>query len=173
MIEISLIPPNAPFSGVRAFQHLPPFLLVLSGLTFLSASEEQIAWIVESEMDSTKSANILVAGAFVIHLVAVALLELYEWSSAPAMASPSEGDLERAEGRRLWEDALARVGMSRERREERGYDAIPLSVRGTTFSDGSPRERERGEDGAVFEVGEDEDDGGDGYWSGREKRDTS
>jgi len=35
-------------SKVRAFQHLPPFLLVLSGLTFMSATEEQMQWVAGS-----------------------------------------------------------------------------------------------------------------------------
>ena len=61
----------------RAFQHLPPYLLVLSGLTFLSATEEQMQWIAGSGMDSTTYANILFSGAFAIYLVGNALLELY------------------------------------------------------------------------------------------------
>ncbi|GAA6018593.1 hypothetical protein JCM8202_000573 [Rhodotorula sphaerocarpa] len=61
----------------RAFQHLPPYLLVLSGLTFLSATEEQMQWVAGSGMDSTTYANILFSGAFVIYLVGNGLVELY------------------------------------------------------------------------------------------------
>ncbi|KAM0752743.1 hypothetical protein T439DRAFT_181803 [Meredithblackwellia eburnea MCA 4105] len=58
-------PPTNPSS----FQHLPPFLLVLSGLTFLSATEEQMVWINDSGMDSTTYANILFSGSFAVYLV--------------------------------------------------------------------------------------------------------
>lgn len=42
----------------KAFQHLTPFLLVLSGLTFLSATEEQMQWVAGSGMDSTTYGNV-------------------------------------------------------------------------------------------------------------------
>lgn len=65
-------------SKVRAFQHLPPFLLVLSGLTFMSATEEQMQWVAGSGMDATTYINILFSGSFIIYLVGVGMLDFYE-----------------------------------------------------------------------------------------------
>ncbi|KAM0791544.1 hypothetical protein ACM66B_005992 [Microbotryomycetes sp. NB124-2] len=83
VIEICFILKDSPSpreqSLVRSFQHLPPYLLVLSGLTFMSATEEQVKWVGgEVGMDATTYANILFSGAFVVYLVGVALVELYE-----------------------------------------------------------------------------------------------
>lgn len=47
IIEICFVlndgPASADRSQHRAWQHLPPYFLVLSGLTFLSATEEQVS----------------------------------------------------------------------------------------------------------------------------------
>ncbi|KAK4048275.1 hypothetical protein OIO90_005894 [Microbotryomycetes sp. JL221] len=62
-----------------SFQHLPTYLLTLSGLTFLSATEEQMRWIgSEIGMDPTTYANILFSTAFILYLVPNGLIELYE-----------------------------------------------------------------------------------------------
>ncbi|POY74675.1 hypothetical protein BMF94_2437 [Rhodotorula taiwanensis] len=66
----------------RAWQHLPPYLLILSGLTFLSATEEQMQWVAGSGMDSTTYANILFSGAFAIYLVGNGLVEIYLYQTA-------------------------------------------------------------------------------------------
>lgn len=85
IIEVCFVLRDSASDNVRprAFQHLPPYLLVLSGLTFLSATEEQMQWIAGSGMDSTTYANILFSGAFAIYLVGNALLELYIVQAAP------------------------------------------------------------------------------------------
>ncbi|KAK4047121.1 hypothetical protein OIV83_005573 [Microbotryomycetes sp. JL201] len=83
VIEICFVlkdsPSPAEQSLIRSFQHLPPYLLVLSGLTFMSATEEQVKWVDgEIGMDATTYANILFSGAFIVYLVGIALVELYE-----------------------------------------------------------------------------------------------
>ncbi|GAA6038195.1 hypothetical protein JCM8097_005788 [Rhodosporidiobolus ruineniae] len=65
-------------TGPSSFQHLTPFLLVLAGLTFMSATEEQMAWLAGSIMDSTTYSILLFSGSFGIYLVGVALVDLYE-----------------------------------------------------------------------------------------------
>jgi hypothetical protein len=40
--------------GPKAFQHLTPFLLTLSGVTFLSSTEEMMQWVAGSVMDSVR-----------------------------------------------------------------------------------------------------------------------
>ncbi|GAA5864166.1 hypothetical protein JCM3774_001241 [Rhodotorula dairenensis] len=83
IVEVCFVLRDAPSdnSRPRAFQHLPPYLLVLSGLTFLSATEEQMQWVAGSGMDSTTYANVLFSGAFAIYLVGNALLELYQFQA--------------------------------------------------------------------------------------------
>ncbi|GAA5983563.1 hypothetical protein JCM11641_007284 [Rhodosporidiobolus odoratus] len=71
-------PPVTDTTGPSSFQHLTPFLLVLSGLTFLSATEEQMQWVAGSPMDSTTYSLVLFSGSFAIYLVGVSLVDLYE-----------------------------------------------------------------------------------------------
>ncbi|GAA6006960.1 hypothetical protein JCM10207_009152 [Rhodosporidiobolus poonsookiae] len=89
--------PSSP--GPQAFQHLTPFLLVLSGLTFMAATEEQMAWLASSIMDSTTYSILLFSLAFVVYLVPVALVDLYEAqlrskSTAAAVGVEQVEDLE-------------------------------------------------------------------------------
>ncbi|KAL8277314.1 hypothetical protein RQP46_010267 [Phenoliferia psychrophenolica] len=79
VIEVCFVLSDAPSppSNPRAFQHLPPFLLVLSGLTFLSATEEQMQWIAGSGMDSTttwKLASDELTSSLAFHLVQLYLV---------------------------------------------------------------------------------------------------
>ncbi|ORY84085.1 hypothetical protein BCR35DRAFT_303135 [Leucosporidium creatinivorum] len=197
VIEICFVlndsPSPSPSSSTptRAFQHLPPYLLVLSGLTFLSATEEQMQWVAGSGMDATTYANILFSGAFVIYLVAVALVEGYEWGARPQ--EEKEGDVERAEGggggRTIWGIPVPSVvgGMGlfpgagrslngRERGEEmRQYESVamePTTTSGTRsshsppdsgFGEGRVRLDSMQEDGdrRVFDLGEEDEDEGD------------
>ncbi|GAA6003801.1 Ytp1p [Rhodotorula paludigena] len=108
IIEICFVLRDEPTPAVegtarpKAFQHLTPFLLVLSGLTFLSATEEQMAWIAGSGMDSTTYANILFSGSFAIYLVGVAMFDLYEYqtrhktTAAAIGLVPTDADVEGA-----------------------------------------------------------------------------
>ncbi|GAA5983554.1 hypothetical protein JCM10908_000332 [Rhodotorula pacifica] len=105
IVEVCFVLRDAPSDNTRprAFQHLPPYLLVLSGLTFLSATEEQMQWIAGSGMDSTTYANILFSGAFAIYLVGNAMVELYQFQArnkttaqAIGLGSSDEADVETA-----------------------------------------------------------------------------
>ncbi|GEM09740.1 integral membrane protein [Rhodotorula toruloides] len=106
IIEVCFVLRDAPTpapsetEGPRSFLHLTPFLLVLSGLTFLSATEEQMQWVAESGMDSTTYSIILVSGAFAIYLVGILIVDLYEHqmrlkSTAQAVGIPhADADVE-------------------------------------------------------------------------------
>ncbi|GAA5946835.1 hypothetical protein JCM3775_001727 [Rhodotorula graminis] len=117
IIEICFVLGDAPTPALddavagrpKAFQHLTPFLLVLSGITFLSATEEQMQWVAGSGMDSTTYGNILLSGAFVIYLACTVLFDLYEFqtrhrSTASAIglapSSSSDSDVEGGSSRR-------------------------------------------------------------------------
>lgn len=191
VIEICFVLQDQPTpldsSASRAFQHLPPYLLVLSGLTFLSATEEQMGWINSVGMDSTTYANILFSGAFVIYLVAVALVEFYERGSRTDLEK--EGDLEQG-GRRIWGIPLPAFagsvfpGAGRSLRSEEAvsapYESVPMSNRSppdSGFGEAGGRVRldSMAEDGlnrSVFDLGDEEDEGDDKYWEESEGKRT-
>ncbi|GAA5925569.1 Ytp1p [Sporobolomyces koalae] len=183
----------------KAFQHVAPFLLVLSGLTFMSATEEQMSWVAGSGMDSTTYINILFSGAFVIYLVAVAMVDLYALTKVKPRAGEPRGrnfedqvDLE--ERGRWFRNAWTRVvtGSSRDERAGRTttneFESVPLTsgddsiVQGETNPDTSQESFEltsRGsrptrQEETVFDLGDEEDDdedrGDDGYWKERGTR---
>ncbi|GAA5822236.1 hypothetical protein JCM3770_005860 [Rhodotorula araucariae] len=97
IIEICFVLKDAPTPAIegtarpRAFQHLTPFLLILSGLTFLSATEEQMQWIAGSGMDSTTYANILFSGSFAIYLVGTAMFDLYLYQTTHRTTASAVG----------------------------------------------------------------------------------
>lgn len=189
IIEICFVLNDAPSpavtasTGPRAFQHLPPFLLVLGGLTFLSATEEQMQWVSSSGMDPVTYANILFSTSFIIYLFGAGLLELYERTriddSKPRLV---EEDLERGE-QRSWfgiplptyvQAMLSSGGSERSTREH--YEAVPLTAtpsnRSSGTSDEVPQERVM-QNSTVFDVGDEEEDAReDSYWEEREKVST-
>ncbi|GAA5950765.1 hypothetical protein JCM3765_000601 [Sporobolomyces pararoseus] len=132
----------------KAFQHLPPYLLVLSGLSFMSATEEQMSWISGSGMDSTTYIIGLFSGAFVIYLVGVVMLDLFEWTrpntnTAERRRENGEEDEETGgRGNNRWFENLLsrfpgqgrRVDDDRSRRNGtvglRNYENVPLTSGG-------------------------------------------
>ncbi|BGO91546.1 hypothetical protein NBRC10512_003205 [Rhodotorula toruloides] len=243
IIEVCFVLRDAPTpapsetEGPRSFQHLTPFLLVLSGLTFLSATEEQMQWVAGSGMDSTTYSIILVSGAFAIYLVGVSIVDLYEHqmrlkSTAQAVGIASaDADVEgngggialdsspnlrssspTARNLRVFGmavpgivagvvgkvmqvvQALERDGGSREtaardagamghaRRATVEYESLPLTAGRDSVDarqdDGVEMQQRSGRaagsgsagsDETVFELGDYEDDGGDGYWAEKDE----
>lgn len=187
--------PRSPLSKIpRAFQHLPPYLLVLSGFSFMSATEEQMSWISGSEvgMDSATYINGLFSGAFVIYLVGVALMDFFE-TTRPTESIPTDRVHDEEMGARVergtrrtgsWLENVWATFPGQGRRLDEGrntthapnreYEHIPLTSGGEIAEEGSSQEsfelgsrRRRVETSeTVFELGEDdaEDNGDDGYW---------
>ncbi|KAI5477202.1 integral membrane protein [Pseudohyphozyma bogoriensis] len=164
-------PEVTPEAGPRAFQHLTPFLLVLSGLTFLSATEEQMKWISDSGMDPITYANILFSTSFVIYLAGNALLELFERTRKDPNAPPRQAGQDDVERGRMWygipvpdfNSFLSGRGASPEHDNREHYESVPLT--GSAVSGGATMAEGNG---MVFDLGEEEseeDDGGDKYWS--------
>lgn len=152
-------------------------------------------WVAGSGMDATTYANILFSGAFIVYLVAVALVEGYEWGARPK--EEQEEDVERAEGvegrRTLWGIPVPslRGGISlfpgsgrslngpNQGEEMRQYESVAMEPRNGSsppdsgFGEGGGRVRldSMQEDGdrRVFDLGdEEEDEGDDKYWEERE-----
>ncbi|KAI1790285.1 hypothetical protein LXA43DRAFT_1017323 [Ganoderma leucocontextum] len=83
---------NAITSPSRAFRHLPPFLLVASGLLFMSATDEELNFVHGEDMDHVTYILIMFSIAFLMYTLIVSLIHLYSISGRNAAASASGDD---------------------------------------------------------------------------------
>ncbi|KAJ3799432.1 hypothetical protein GGU11DRAFT_501718 [Lentinula aff. detonsa] len=60
----------------RVFRHLPPFLLVAAGILFMSATDEELEFVHENEMDHVTYILIMFSISFVLYLAIVSLISL-------------------------------------------------------------------------------------------------
>ncbi|KAG2033832.1 hypothetical protein BDR03DRAFT_993933 [Suillus americanus] len=121
--------PNA----ARAFRHLPPFLLVASGLLFMSATDEELEAVHEEGMDHVTYVLSMYSIAFLFYLLTVFLLHLYSTSGRNASSAQQPSIVFSTEGIELSDSTDASKWYA------------PLS-------------REEGRSAAVHVLGEDEDD---------------
>ncbi|RXW24851.1 hypothetical protein EST38_g1006 [Candolleomyces aberdarensis] len=85
--------PTKEVAGI-AFRHLPPFLLVASGLLFMSATDEELRYVHGKGMDHVTYILIMFSTAFLIYAFIVSLIHLYLTSGRNATllaASPADG----------------------------------------------------------------------------------
>ncbi|KAF9224160.1 hypothetical protein BS17DRAFT_780583 [Gyrodon lividus] len=68
----------------RAFRHLPPFLLIASGLLFMSATDEELDGVSDSGMDHVTYILGMYSLAFLLYLHTLFLLHLYSSSGRNA-----------------------------------------------------------------------------------------
>ena len=69
---------------VSSWQHLTPFLLIASGLTFMSAQEEQMAMAATLHVSHVSFILIIYSFAFLMYLFVVVLCNLYVFYTWPA-----------------------------------------------------------------------------------------
>ncbi|KAG9313187.1 hypothetical protein JVU11DRAFT_6644 [Chiua virens] len=74
----------------RAFRHLPPFLLVASGLLFMSATDEELNVVHGKGMDHVTYVLGMYSFAFLLYIFTLFLLNLYATSGRNANAQPQE-----------------------------------------------------------------------------------
>lgn len=117
----------------QAFRHLPPFLLVASGLLFMSATDEELAAVHEIGMDHVTYVLSMYSIAFLLYLLTVFLLHLYSTSgrNVPPLQPPG-------------------VVFS--------ADSIELSSPTDARKWYAPVPREEGRSGTTHVLGDDEDD---------------
>ncbi|KAJ4489069.1 hypothetical protein C8R41DRAFT_954626 [Lentinula lateritia] len=86
IIEICFFVPTFANSGVagKVFRHLPPFLLVSAGILFMSATDEELEFVHENEMDHVTYILIMFCISFILYLVTVSLINLYATSGRNA-----------------------------------------------------------------------------------------
>ncbi|TFK82277.1 hypothetical protein K466DRAFT_666612 [Polyporus arcularius HHB13444] len=77
-------------SPTRAFRHLPPFLLVASGLLFMSATDEELHFVHDNEMDHVTYILIMFSIAFIMYTLIVSLINLYSTSGRNAASATSK-----------------------------------------------------------------------------------
>ncbi|KAG1738963.1 hypothetical protein EDB19DRAFT_1712146 [Suillus lakei] len=120
-------------NAARAFRHLPPFLLVASGLLFMSATDEELKAVHEEGMDHVTYVLSMYSIAFLFYLLTVFLLHLYSTSGRNALSAQQPDVLFSAEG----------IELSGPSDASKWYAPLP---------------REGGRSAAVHVLGEDEDD---------------
>lgn len=62
---------------IQSFQHLPPFCLVLSGILFMSANEQQLILVNDLGADHSSYIMVVTGAGFVIYLWMILLLSFY------------------------------------------------------------------------------------------------
>ncbi|KIK57093.1 hypothetical protein GYMLUDRAFT_46718 [Collybiopsis luxurians FD-317 M1] len=68
----------------KVFRHLPPYLLVAAGLLFMSATDEELDYVHDNEMDHVTYILIMFSISFVLYLLIVSLINLYATSGRNA-----------------------------------------------------------------------------------------
>jgi len=71
--------------AAKAFRHLPPFLLVSSGLLFMSATDEELQFVHDNGMDHVTYVLIMFSIAFFLYSFIVFLIHLYSTSGRNAL----------------------------------------------------------------------------------------
>lgn len=81
IIEISFILKDGPSDSksMKAFQHLPPFLLVESGICFIGANEEQLELLNNIGVDFSSYLLVLSSCGFLLYLLILSLLTLHDY----------------------------------------------------------------------------------------------
>jgi len=64
-------------AAARSFRYLPPFLLTAAGLLFMSATDEELHFVKDNEMDHVTYILIIFSNAFLLYAFIVILINLY------------------------------------------------------------------------------------------------
>lgn len=89
IIEISFVLKDGPskLAVAKAWQFLPPFLLVESGICFMGATEEQMAYLNDAGIDHSSYLLTLSSAAFLVYFVILANIMLYKYLSGTQLTS--------------------------------------------------------------------------------------
>ncbi|KAJ7780282.1 hypothetical protein DFH07DRAFT_950326 [Mycena maculata] len=78
-------------AAAKAFRHLPAFLLVASGVLFMSATDEELQFVHDNEMDHVTYILIMFSIAFLLYVLIVFVIHLYATTGRNAPAK-EDGD---------------------------------------------------------------------------------
>lgn len=122
-----------PMGAVRVFQHLPPYLLVLGGTLFISATDEEMRNAHNLGIDHVSYALFDFSLSFLIYLVITFLVHLYSNSGRNAQSTADDA----ARGA---ENGYAKLTQNAPRRmaEDDGPEAYELTEQGSLSGDEDP-----------------------------------
>ncbi|TDL22247.1 hypothetical protein BD410DRAFT_788981 [Rickenella mellea] len=85
-----LVSESGKASAIQAFRHLPPFLLIAAGLLFMSATDEELDYVHNNEMDHVTYVLVMLSLAFIIYSFVLTLLHLYSTTGRNATKASSD-----------------------------------------------------------------------------------
>ncbi|KAF7370997.1 Protein YTP1 [Mycena sanguinolenta] len=92
-------------TAAKAFRHLPAFLLVASGVQFMSGTDEELDYVHNNEMDHVTYILIMFSIAFLLYALIVYVIHVYATTgrNAPSASSTSDGNnIEMTAPRNKW-----------------------------------------------------------------------
>ncbi|KAJ7460808.1 hypothetical protein FB451DRAFT_1270391 [Mycena latifolia] len=89
-------------AAAKAFRHLPPFLLVASGVLFMSATDEELKFVHDNEMDHVTYVLIMYSIAFLLYTHIVFLIHLYSTTGRNAPAKVDSNIIAMTTPRSKW-----------------------------------------------------------------------
>jgi len=89
-------------AAAKAFRHLPAFLLVASGLIFMSGTDEELQFVHDNEMDHVTYLLIMFSIAFVLYALVVFVIHLYATTGRNAPAKEDRNSIAMTAPRSKW-----------------------------------------------------------------------
>ncbi|KAJ6581026.1 hypothetical protein B0H19DRAFT_491139 [Mycena capillaripes] len=88
----------------KAFRHLPAFLLVVSGVLFMSGTDEELKFVHDNEMDHVTYILIMFSIAFLLYTLIVFVLHLYATTgrNAPTKEARNSNNIPMTPSRSKW-----------------------------------------------------------------------
>ncbi|KAI8080200.1 uncharacterized protein B0P05DRAFT_579120 [Gilbertella persicaria] len=78
IIEICFVWKQGEFDKISPWQYLPPLTLMLAGLLFMGATEQQLALLTIKGIDISSYCNVLLSFGFIVFVFAFSLIYLWE-----------------------------------------------------------------------------------------------
>ncbi|EGN97015.1 hypothetical protein SERLA73DRAFT_140908, partial [Serpula lacrymans var. lacrymans S7.3] len=79
-------------AAARAFRHLPPFLLIASGILFMSATDEELDYVHDNGMDHVTYLLIMFSLAFALYTLILTLIRLFSTTGRNAQSFSTTGN---------------------------------------------------------------------------------
>ncbi|KAJ6624716.1 hypothetical protein B0H10DRAFT_2005790, partial [Mycena sp. CBHHK59/15] len=93
---------TGPAAAPKAFRHLPAFLLVASGVLFMSATDEELQFVHDNEMDHVTYILIMFSIAFLLYALIVFVIHLYATTGLNAAAREDNNSIAMTAPRPKW-----------------------------------------------------------------------
>ncbi|KAJ7089836.1 hypothetical protein B0H15DRAFT_839435 [Mycena belliarum] len=89
-------------AAAKAFRHLPPFLLVASGVIFMSGTDEELKLVHKNEMDHVTYLLIMFSISFLLYTLIVVIINLYATTGRNAPAKEDRNTIAMTPSRSKW-----------------------------------------------------------------------